>query len=48
MSSYPNNEFRSLCVTAYDAAACSGRQNTFEAEIPDILNWTHPLISIIV
>ena len=48
MSSNPNNEFRSLCIAMHDAAACRGLQNTSEAGIPAILNWTHRVISSIV
>jgi len=32
----------------YDATACRGPQKALEAENPDILNWTDPLISTIV
>ena len=42
MSSHLINEFRSLCVAVYDAAACRGRQNALEAEIPDIDHHNSP------
>jgi len=48
VSSHLINEFRSLCTSVYDAAAFRGRLNAFEAEIPNILNWTDLLISTII
>ena len=36
MSSYANNEFHSLCVAVFDAAACNSRKKAPQAEISDI------------